>query len=1336
MDVALKTADFFVQQQYPALHEKFTGQLQSSTAIGSAPFEQDYTLSGWNASDYPIHSSVLGQETLKHFVTVKKVPIPAELRGQFENVQASVITGVFPEIRRAYVTRDSDLYLWDYTTGKDLVIYDYLCESILSVALFRPTPGLCQTNGTLFMALSGSRDGRLFMGGSDGCLWELQYQAEAGWFSRRCKTVNQSASLISYFTHFISSALYVVDSIVEIRIDCQRGILYTLTERGTIDCYDLGEPGKDQGHKKISRVATLTASAIQAKAQSVGGEKVNKNDVALVTSLCVISAHEDPRVHLLAVTERGVRLYFSTVVPHQYIQPVTPNSPPTPRNAPTCLHLMHVRLAPGYSSSDPSRRPDNVVMSVFSRGTFLMGTCPVTDPHSTKADGGTTLSPQHQSLSSSFSHRPSQLWLFTPHLFPTGQEIKEVFDIINIEGRDWTVAEEPDDRPPPTDPNRPFASLVVTQLTEPARKFVLFTPQATALIQQQRPTDQLRDLLIESKGADSESVLAFLQLLPSVEACYCSLILACDTRNPQLSQWANHADPPGGSGGLRRGPAGAFSPTGFSDGSVVAGGGFSPFPAQRRFIPNSSPHSPFQQPPASVSFSSAHTSTPVRQGYDPQQGQFVQSTTFPDKPPSPLAAFADQGNAPGNAFSAKHNALYLYYARLLRPLWDARIVAGSQEEMVINASPGELGSIMEYLQLLINFMQREIFSSLTTLEALGVAAGAQPLSPAAQETQSLQALADLALFTKEVLGLWQILSTHQFHLVVQNLSPPDMKRNIFLARYRDLIEAGKAVPLALIRALISCYLSHAAVVSAISARLRSVCPGIFLDEDANTRSRMLNDLRPVDLNLNQAQQLCASGAYSGLVDLVLEAAQAKDPRNLALGFHREGAQTVGDDITREAFYKRQECYKVLLEAIKRRIRGIWLWVFTEKAPRHLIAQGDSINQDQVSSSGDTGHLTPMQAKEYAVVMMNRMLESKDELLHVALYGLLIEYKLDHVLMHVRSPFMKSYLKQSLNGNSVTARARLDVLWKIYDRDGKHRSAAKVLVRLAEMRCSEIDLTARLMYLNNAIDCLKQSHGHNTKKKKEFLHRLEEKKNVLRVQQMIYEYLSRMSQSDEVKGALTRLSSELYTVEELYDTFAIPFELFECQLALIHVARYKDPKTVERLWIHVLEKELRLSQGQPSTDRIALLRNKLQDIGTMFRIPLAYFPVEVLLPNLERLSEDEGLSREDPAWVWKVFYSLKVPLADIVPIYESLTTSGLGSQSTSQTLRSILSLFEAFVNDPSMEDYEPRRLTIGKILKCLPTYIIYLSNLPLPHPSMTDLLPRFRDVNNRLGGIRI
>ena len=44
----------------------------------------------------------------------------------------------------------------------------------------------------------GTEEGRIFLGGRDGCLYEVTYQAKEGWFRGKCQLINHSTSLLSY----------------------------------------------------------------------------------------------------------------------------------------------------------------------------------------------------------------------------------------------------------------------------------------------------------------------------------------------------------------------------------------------------------------------------------------------------------------------------------------------------------------------------------------------------------------------------------------------------------------------------------------------------------------------------------------------------------------------------------------------------------------------------------------------------------------------------------------------------------------------------------------------------------------------------------------------------------------------------------------------------------------------------------------------------------------------------------------------------------------------------------------------------------------------------------
>jgi nuclear pore complex protein Nup155 len=75
----------------------------------------------------------------------------------------------------------------------------YEDENDLGDLLLVPEPIFSvPTDNVVMNVIRGTADGRIFLGGKDGCLYEVVYQAEDGWFSRKCKKINHSSSALSF----------------------------------------------------------------------------------------------------------------------------------------------------------------------------------------------------------------------------------------------------------------------------------------------------------------------------------------------------------------------------------------------------------------------------------------------------------------------------------------------------------------------------------------------------------------------------------------------------------------------------------------------------------------------------------------------------------------------------------------------------------------------------------------------------------------------------------------------------------------------------------------------------------------------------------------------------------------------------------------------------------------------------------------------------------------------------------------------------------------------------------------------------------------------------------
>ncbi|KAF8787954.1 Nuclear pore complex protein Nup155 like protein [Argiope bruennichi] len=247
------------------------------------------TVSGLNDQDYPgISELSISLHSLSQLNLVKRIPLPSELVEQFGFMQSNCQMGLFPEIGRAWLTIDSNIFLWSFHDGSDLAYFDGLNETILCVGLVKPKPDVFQnfihyllclttpveivllgvnfttqdrtsspfeemhmlpeplfsypTDNVHMCTFAGTDDGRIFLGGKDGCVYEFTYQAQDSWFGRKCRKINHSSSTLSFLVpSFLSLAFSEDDAVLQIAVDDTRHVLYARLEKGSIQVFDLGK---------------------------------------------------------------------------------------------------------------------------------------------------------------------------------------------------------------------------------------------------------------------------------------------------------------------------------------------------------------------------------------------------------------------------------------------------------------------------------------------------------------------------------------------------------------------------------------------------------------------------------------------------------------------------------------------------------------------------------------------------------------------------------------------------------------------------------------------------------------------------------------------------------------------------------------------------------------------------------------------------------------------------------------------------------------------------------------------------------------------------------------
>uniref|UniRef100_F6TRN8 Nucleoporin Nup133/Nup155-like N-terminal domain-containing protein n=1 Tax=Ciona intestinalis TaxID=7719 RepID=F6TRN8_CIOIN len=1214
-------------------------------------------------------------------------------------MQCNCIMGIFPSIRRAWLTVDSDIFVWRYLDGDDLAYFDGLSETILSIALVQPKQGIFKdhikyllvlatpldivmlgvsfadgdinsemrllpdalfslpSDGSYITNIVGSHNGRIFMGGRDGFLYEIAYQASGGWFSRKCNKINHSRSRLSFLVPSLLNVwLSEEDSISQLVVDDTRNILYTRSEKGTITVYDLGQDGWG-----MSCVAQSSLDSIRRRAVAIasGIEPSNLNELVHIAA---VTLQESRQINLVAVTQAafnlyqntlkpGVRLYFITCQPPTLPpQPTTPSTTSPKQNLninkfitrPSGLYLVHVRLPPGFTGSSV-QRPTTVHSAHYNAGTLLLS--------STTGDDGV-------------------LWCINNDMFAFDAMLRETKINFRLDGRSWAIAEV-------ANPPSPL-SLAALPSDAPPLPPQIFPTQGCHVFHKLRPVDQLRNLL-NHFDPDSNTIHKFFQIYNQGEAACCCIILSSSfvpsdrviidkavaalmhhggvalpkvSTNQLPSSLAHHTmEPMSPISGTHRQSTLMRTPGGLPVISTPMPGSHPPPLSRDARSPQQHPQSPVQQP-----------------AVDPNQVTF---------------------------YSERQEGVFKMFSRIVRPLWEGRLV---EDFVVSRVDEGTISLVIDHLVSLRSFLSkhclsqpsgrgdfpnsfdRSSFSSycyccggilkLYLLFINFLAEEAHVL-----EIRSLKQLHSLCDQSIQVFGLWRLLLHHQIHVLFEALdkqAQPSLK----LMTFSDVVLSGDSVCKALISALVGQYIDDHSTID-LSSQLRDICPNLYSPDDAicSKASELMSLARTSeahhrDEQLHEAaklfqqvaysvnlphviQQYYAVRFYSGVVELCLLAAHKRDEEGLALRLYlslSSGDEDV-DPLVRKSyvasFYDRISCYKCITDMLD----GLMVAAEGQLQSPSVPSQPGP-PQPLINNENGVGNLTPEEAQHHLA------LNSEDELFHITLYEWMLRMHLTTQLLKVSSPFVEPFLKRVAssqeNNSTLFGSMGTDLLWQYYERAGQFMKAAEILVHLAEKPGSDRDLVKRIEYLSRAKMNSKSSTSHKSNRGKgQILQELEEKLEVAQIQLSTMENLKQLSEHE----ACEKLNFQLVDVTTLYSEFADPFQLAECKLSIVHCAGLHDPNLVEALWQNIIEHELSKSNN---SDTSVLLQHKMVELTKRYMASQRYFPIEFVVGLLEKISCSRG-------WIlnWGVtcFLEARYSLSNLLNVYENVHSQKLDCWST-------------------------------------------------------------------------
>lgn len=308
--------------------------------------------------------------------------IPDTIFEQYNRAQVSTMMGLFADFNHAWVSIDNALYLWDYThPNPDLVGFEEQPNTITAVRLVVPRAGVfipqitrllvvattaeihlvglsaqLAPNGGHSVSLYSTRlsisikgidvnviegssgSGRIFFSGrgSDD-VHEVTYQQEERWFQNKCAKINHTSKGISAFKPSNPfGPRKEAEYLIQMAVDDTRNLIYTLSSRSTIRTF----------HMKANGGLDLVISKPLDQTLNNIGHMTSQSDLIstmTIVSINPISSQEASKLHLMATTSTGCRVFMSATASHGWS--ITDSS-----NAPSSMQVQHVKFPPAEIS--------------------------------------------------------------------------------------------------------------------------------------------------------------------------------------------------------------------------------------------------------------------------------------------------------------------------------------------------------------------------------------------------------------------------------------------------------------------------------------------------------------------------------------------------------------------------------------------------------------------------------------------------------------------------------------------------------------------------------------------------------------------------------------------------------------------------------------------------------------------------------------------------------------------------------------------------------------------------------------------------------------------------
>ncbi|KAL2558917.1 Nuclear pore complex protein [Forsythia ovata] len=597
---------------------------------------------------------------------------------------------------------------------------------------------------------------------------------------------------------------------------------------------------------------------------------------------------------------------------------------------------------------------------------------------------------------------------------------------------------------------------------------------------------------------------------------------------------------------------------------------------------------------------------------------------------------------------------------------------------------------------------------------------------AAMEVRAMECIRQLLLRCGEALFLLQLVSQHLVARLIQGFDA-NSKEAVVQLTFHQLVcsEEGDRLATKLISSLMEYYTGPdgRGTVDDISGRLRVGCPSYYKESDykfylaveclekaaatSDTEERenlardAFNNLSSVPESVD-LQTVCKRFEdlrfYEAVVRLPLQKAQTLDPDGDAFN------EQIDAGIREHALARREKCYEIITSAL-------------------CALKGEALRKEFGSPIRPVSQsvLDQGSRKKYICQIIQLGVQSSDRMscwnmegqIWYHFYKVLESEPVQEVgavsaLASPASPLVHSRVAILFNQIKY-----FELLARYYVLKRQHVLAANVFVRLAERRSSEagdtLTLEQRRQYLSNAVLQAKSASESDTPNfsgrgaiDNGLLDLLEGKLAVLQFQIKIKEELETMALRLEaspsglepmangsspdssnsgdanlvhaLREKAKELSLDLKSITQLYNEYAVPYELWEICLEMLYFASYSgdaDSSIVRETWARLTDQAL-------SRGGVAEACSVLKRVGSnIFPGDGAFLPLDTLSLHLEKAAQErvvsgaEAVGDEDIARA--LLAACKGAIEPVLNAYDQLLSNGAILPSPSLRLRLIRSV---------------------------------------------------------------